>query len=434
VRYLVLSILCAGALVSYISRNAISVPEEDIRYALELSEMQMGLVMSAFFLAYAVFQIPGARLAEGWGSRRALTLFAVIWSASSAVLGLAAGFWSLFVTRLVMGAAQAGLLPGAVLSIKAWLPATRTAFACGWIASAMSIGSAVTAPIAGVMLDADIGWRWVFGLFALPGLAWAVWFFGWFRDRPEEHPSITAAELEAIRGVRPEPPVTDSAGPRASVTGRPWAAMAATLTLWLICGQQFFRAAAYLFFTTWFPTFLKKTQNVSTAESGWLTSLPFLAVVIGSPLGGILVDRIWARTGSRRLSRQVVAAACLWLSAALVFLAYWASGTAVVVTLITLSSFSFALAGPSSYAITIDMGGRHVGAVFATMNMAGSVAAVFAPLGPPLILKTTGIWDHALLLLGGMYVLAALCWTLLNPAGTIGESAALDKAETEAAR
>ena len=58
----------------------------------------------------------------------------------------------------------------------------------------------------------------------------------------------------------------------------PWAAILTSSDMWLICGQQFFRAAGYVFYSTWFPTFLIATRGVSTAGAGALASLPLLAV------------------------------------------------------------------------------------------------------------------------------------------------------------
>ena len=117
VRYWVIVGLCLAAAVSYIARNSISVAEEDVRLELGMSISSMGWVMSAFFITYAVFQIPAGRVADVWGSRKALTVFAVVWSVSSVFMGLAMGFWSLFMARLVMGV-SAGIFLSEVLGLE----------------------------------------------------------------------------------------------------------------------------------------------------------------------------------------------------------------------------------------------------------------------------------------------------------------------------
>jgi len=423
-RYLVLLALCLAAMVSYISRNSISVAEEDVRRDLCLTKIEMGWVMSAFFLTYALFQIPCARICEARGSRRSLAAFAIVWSLSTACLGFATGLWSLIAMRLLMGVAQAGLFPGSVISIGRWLPTDRRAFASGSLASSMSIGGVIAASLTGALLGAGLYWRWVFVLFVVPGLVWAWWFRRWFRDRPDAHAGVNEGELELIRDGR-DPGATRDNATASDRPGREdpiWRTLLTSRPLLLICGQQFFRAAGYIFYATWFPTYLKETANVTTAQSGFLASLPLLAVVVGSPLGGALADRVWRRTRSRRWSRQLFAMFFLTLSAALVVIAYLVTSTPIIMTLITASSFSFALAGPCSYTITIDMGGRHVASVFSTMNMCGNIAAMITPLAIPVIVEATGEWNHALLLVGGIYLAAAVCWALLDPNGSIFDS------------
>src|ERR1700745_2820426 len=80
VRYLVLTWLCLAAVIAYIDRNWIGVAESTIRAEFHLTPDQMGWVMSAFFITYAVVQIPTGWLAERWGTRRALPVFSSLWS------------------------------------------------------------------------------------------------------------------------------------------------------------------------------------------------------------------------------------------------------------------------------------------------------------------------------------------------------------------
>ena len=419
VRYGVLAALCAGAAIAYLSRNCIAVAEEAIRLDLSLSTVEMGWVMAAFFLAYAGFQLPGGWLGHVWGSRRALPTLAIVWSAATAAAAPAVGLLSLVTGRVASGAAQAGLFPCSVNTVSHWIPADGRALACGLLASFMSIGGAVAVALTGWMLEGGMSWRLVFVVFSLPGLVWAAWFFLWFRDRPELHAAVNPAELALIRGsAEPSPEQASDAEPT------PWVALLTSRSLWLICGQQFFRAAGYIFYASWFPTFLKKTHGVSTTEAGYLTSLPLLAVVVGSPLGGVLVDWVWRRTNSRRLSRQGVAVPSLAGCAVLILAAYFADDTVTAVLLITAGSFCASLAGPCAYTITIDMGGRHVSTVFATMNMTGNIGAALCPVVVAKFVEFTGDkWEPVLLFFAAVYLAAALCWAGLNPRGTVFDAA-----------
>jgi len=384
VRYGVLAGLCAAASISYLARNCISVAEQTVRIELGLTLDQMSWVMSAFFIAYAVFQLPCGWWAGSRGSRLALTVCACIWSAATVTTALAGGFWSLFATRLIVGFGQAGIFPGSVNTISRWIPVARRAMACGALASFMSVGGAVAVALTGLLLAGgslfglhlpSVPWRWVFVLFSLPGFVWAIWFYYWFRDAPASHPRVNQAELETIGGRSHADSASDS---RRQADPTPWSQILLHRDMWLICGQQFFRAAGYIFYATWFPTYLMETRGVSTAASGLLTSLPLLAVVAGSLLGGVLVDAIYHRTRSIRMSRQVVGWISMLACAGFIFAAYFVGDASKAVGLITLGSLCAALAGPCAYSITIDKGGDHVAMVFSTMNMMGNVVCIFS--------------------------------------------------------
>ena len=250
----------------------------------------------------------------------------------------------------------------------------------------------------------------------MPGIAWAAWFFVWFRDRPEEHPAINEAERALIRG--PQAIVAREEAPdRPEPT--PWKALFTSRAMLFICAQQFFRAAGYMLFASWFATFLKETRDVSNRQAGILTSIPICAYVLGGGVGGLVSDWVLIRTGSRRLSRQGLSIVSSLVCALLMIGAYFIHNVWLAGLVITIGALCAAIGGPCAYALTIDMGGKHVPAVFATMNMAGNIgAAVFPLLVPPLV-AGTGSWNAVLLLVAGIYLASAVCWMLFDSKGTI---------------
>ncbi|HAH47415.1 MAG TPA: MFS transporter, partial [Planctomycetaceae bacterium] len=152
-RFMVLTLLCLVAAVAYVSRNAISVPAKLIQEELDMSLTQMGWVMSAFFWSYALSQIPSGWVGHVWGTRRALTAFAILWSIATALTGMATGFWMLIGVRLIFGISQAGIFPCCASTISKWLPKSRRGFASGLLGSFMSIGSAFGAFSIGLLLQ-----------------------------------------------------------------------------------------------------------------------------------------------------------------------------------------------------------------------------------------------------------------------------------------
>jgi MFS family permease len=436
VRFLVLAWLCLAALIAYVCRNSLAVAEKTIRQDLGLTNLslfgtvftpedQMGWVMSAFFLTYAFLQVPTGWLGQQWGTRRALPFFSVLWSAFTAAIAVAPGWIALLGARLGMGAAQAGLFPCTTNTTSKWFPATGRAFPSGALGAFMSIGGAAGTLLTGELLErlGPTSWRTIFLAYSVPGLVWALGFYWWFRDHPRDHASVDEAELHLITGAR----VVDRV--ETAPTPTPWVALLATPALWWICAQQFFRAAGYIFFASWFPTYLQETRGVSTATSGQQTMLPLLAVVAGSLVGGALSDQILRITGSRRLSRQGLAVVSLLLCTGLTVLAYPIDHVWLAVLIISAGSFCSSLAAPCAYTITIDMGGKHVTPVFSLMNMSGNIGAMVFPIVVPRLVYLTGSWELVLLVFAGVFAAAAACWLLINPDGTIPERRFISPAE-----
>jgi MFS transporter, ACS family, D-galactonate transporter len=426
-RFVVLIWLCAAAALAYVSRNAISVAESTVRRDLALTKEQSGWLMSAFFFSYALCQIPTAQLGQRSGPRFALPLFALVWSAATALTAFVSTLATMIIARTVQGIAQAGLFPTATGTIARWFPKTGRAFATGALGSFMSVGGALCAWLTGILLElfdphVAPGWNWrlTFLLFALPGLLWAFFFWRWFRDDPAAHPGVNEAELELIRGV-PEPVGLAQRVANPLPTATPWVSLITSPALWCICGQQVFRAAGYMFFTSWFATYLQETRGVSIAKSGFLNMLPLLAVVAGGFVGGALSDRLLKWSGSRNVARRWLSIASLLTCAGFIFWALIIEDAVAAVLVITAGSFVAALAAPSAYAVTIDMGGQHVPTVNATMNMMGNLGAWSFPIAVPLLLARFGSWDAVVVVFGALYVVAACFWLMLKPEGTVFE-------------
>lgn len=428
--------LAAAAAIAYVCRTSISVAEKTIREDIGLTEDQMGFILGpAFFWSYALAQIPSGAFGQVVGSRRALTYFSVALSGASAFMAVAYGYAILLAGRLLGGIAQAGLFPCSALSISKWYPKTERALASGILGSAMSVGAALGAAITGELLDLGFSWRSVFVLYAVPGVIWAAGFFVWFRDTPAEHPSVDDAEIELISHGQDSYNKTAEGqsffeAPVLWLTRvfRVAMGMVCSLTLWMICGQQFFRAAAYAFFTSWFPTYLQETRGVSTATSGWLASVPLLATVAASLTGGVVSDWLLRTTNRQWLSRAGLAGASLFLCGALVLSAWFVEDATVAALVIGAGAFFAGMAGPCAYASTMDFGGQYVAPVFSTMNMIGNFGAGLLPWvvpsfrrlidNSPELLKLSGgnSWNAVLVLFGVLYFLAAACWMLVGSA------------------
>ena len=388
-RYGVLLLLCLAAVIAYVQRTAITVPTKVIQRDLGIDEWRMGLVMGSWYWGYALLQLPAGWLADRWGSRAALVLFAASWSVLTGLTGLATDFYSLLAVWTAMGLAQAGVFPAATKAIGAWFPAAQRASASGWLICGQLAGAALAPPLVAQMLGV-ISWQQSFALVAVPGLLWAVMYRVLTPSRTEPTPERLAL---------------------GAVLGR----MLTSTSMQLLCAQQFLRSAAMTFFFTWFPRYLQETHHVTATQSGWLAAMPPVAAMAGGMSGGLVSDWLLRTTGNRRLSRQGVAVAGMLGCTALTLAAYFVADPLASVGLISAGALCGVFGGVSGYSVAIEFGGKRVATVFATMNMCGNVGSALFPIAVGYLVGTTGQWDLALLLFAGLFAADAVLWALLNP-------------------
>lgn len=410
VRYVVLFGLCLAASLAYVHRGALSVVEKTARGEMGLTTGETAWALSAFFWAYALFQIPTGLLVDAWGPRRALFLFGVLGAVTVAMaagtmwVDAATGFALLLVSRVLMGIAQAGLFPASTRAMSTWIPLHRRAFAAGVLQAAMYFGGAVGAFTTARLLGV-VHWPWVFAIYAVPGLAWSFWFFAWFRDRPDEHRGTNEHE-RAILG-----PAT---GPKQSGDG--WGVIFGDLSVIFLCAQQFFRAGAAVFWMTWCPTYLQEVHGLDPRAAGSWTSLPIIGIVTGSIIGGLIADRVFVRTGSRRVSRGGVSAGGAVVGVGCFGAAFLvpAGEYGLAVGLLAVASVAAAFGNSCGYSVAMDLGGRNLATVFGAMNMFGNFGAALFPLALPVWVRWFD-WPAAVLLSALGYLLGAVCWLPIYP-------------------
>ena len=124
VRYVVMVFLGTLAFLTYFDRVCISSARvvDGIKADLGVTQQQMGLIMGAFWLAYALFELPTGRMGDRYGARGTLTRVVLAWSLFTSLSGAATGFASLLTYRFLFGAGEAGAFPNMARVQSRWLP------------------------------------------------------------------------------------------------------------------------------------------------------------------------------------------------------------------------------------------------------------------------------------------------------------------------
>ncbi|MFW0797051.1 MFS transporter [Gordonia sp. CPCC 205515] len=183
--------------IDYIDRSVIGVALPSIGKDLDLGHGQLGLVVSVFFIAYALAQVPGGMLADRFGAMRVAIAGLVAWSVFTGLTAVAASLAMLLVIRLLFGLAQ-GIFPAAGMKLLAErsTPEERMT-ANGWVNSANAVG-VVLAMIIAAMLLPLVGWRGMFLAISVIGLAVTVIFA---RRMPAPMVGIADAPRSSIRST-----------------------------------------------------------------------------------------------------------------------------------------------------------------------------------------------------------------------------------------
>jgi len=404
-RYVLVGVTFTLSMLLYIDRIAISTARAPVSEAFALTDTQFGWVLSAFALGYALFQTPSGLIVDRYGPRRVLTGIVALWSVFTALTGLAWSFASLLIFRFLFGAAEAGAFPACARTFYAWLPAAERGLAQGINFSGSRLGAAFALPaVAWLILSA--GWRGAFmGLGGL-GVVWAVAWFVWFRDTPEQH-GVTEDERAVIAAGR----ATAVAPAQTAISAT---ALFRSSNVRLAMLQYFASNFTFFFCLTWMFPYLQRTYKLEALQTGFLAALPLLGGALGNWFGGGLVDSLY-RGGRWRDSRRYPAIIG-FLLAALGLVASLAFDNALVAVLcLTVAIFGADMTLPPSWALCIDIGRRSAGAVSGTMNMAGNIGSFVTSLAFPYLLTMTGSTTPFFVVGAALNLAAAWLWTQARP-------------------
>jgi len=371
VRFRVVGFCVALAAITYMDRVAIANMARLVAHDLELTDVQMSWVFSAFTFAYGVFEIPTGWWGDRVGTRRVLMRIVSWWSAFTIATASAFNYASLLAIRFLFGVGEAGAWPNAAKTFSKWIPVTERGTTQGIFFMGAHFGAAYT-PLLIQMLLQYVSWRGVFVIFGSVGFVWALLWYRWFRDDPSEHAEVSPEELAHI---------TQGRAPEGSHDLRqvPWAAILRSRNVWLLCLMYFVQTYGFYFYLTWMPTYLERVRGFSSTALSLFAGAPMVACMIADLTGGLAQDP---------------ATAALLLAVA----AGW-------------SVFCLGAA----WATCLDIAGPNAGVVSACMNTAGQVGGFLSPLILAQIVQRFGDWNLALVVSGALFLVGAVCWVFIDP-------------------
>lgn len=395
------------ALLLYVDRICISVAKEPISEAMGLSDKQMGWILAAFSLGYAFFQTPSGILADRFGPRKILAAIVSIWSLFTALTGLAFNFISLLTVRFLFGAGEAGAFPGMSRAIYSWIPLKERGIVTGINFSGSRLGAAFALPAVAWMIDV-FGWQSTFFTLGGIGVFWAIAWYVFFRDNPEEHRGISSAEKEFILSTRQERET--SVSKEKIDFGR----LLKSKNMWLAMGQYFCSNFTFFFALTWLFPHIKSEYGLTTVEAGFYTALPLVFGAFGNWFSGWLIDKIFKK-GQWNQSRIFPASLGFLLAAIGLLGSIYMDNAIGAIVFLSLAIFGADMTLPPSWAFCVDIGKKHAGTVSGTMNMAGNIGAFITALLFPYLLAWTGTTTLFFIVGAVLNILAIAMWFKMKP-------------------
>ncbi|QIQ21149.1 MFS transporter [Zophobihabitans entericus] len=409
VRWSLATVMFFGGIINYMDRASLSVMAPFIEKDLNLTETQMGIVFSSFFLGYALFCFVGGICADKFGPRKTMAGAMGLWSLFCGLTAMVTGFFSMVVIRVLFGMGEGPLGTTNNKTIKSWFPRKEAAFATGFINSGQPLGGALCGPIVG-FLALSLGWRIAFVVIMLLGFIWIFFWLRAARDTPEQHPDVSAQELAYIRSdTSSEVKIDNSVKIKLSYyLKKP--------TIWFIALGYFSYSYVLSFFITWFPTYLVRAHGLDIKTMGFVNAIPWLFGAIGLLTGGLICDWLYRRSGKALSSSKKVVVTGMLVSACSIIYASNISSIYPAVVLMTLTVYALYNAGTCIWSTVIDtIPAKSIGSVGGFIHLIANLAGIIGPTLTGVILQQSQSFPLTFVIVGSVAVVGALAISFTKP-------------------
>lgn len=274
-KWYVLFLLLGVNIAAHLDKQLIVILQESIKADLGLSDTQLGLVTGiAFSVAYTLFGIPVAQLADRFNRKNIIAISLAFWSGITALTGFAKNYWQLFIARVGVGLGETGSVPPSLSLIADYFPKTERARAYAVHGMGIYFGLLLGFLVGGLVEEA-YGWRFAFWVVGTPGIVFALLLFltvkeplrGRMDERTIENEKVPTFR-EVIRLLLSKPSVI---------------LLTIGTVLHVLVGSAF---------ANWMPPFFIRVHGMGTAEIGiWLAFAIGVCGAFGTYLGGYLTDR-----------------------------------------------------------------------------------------------------------------------------------------------
>jgi MFS family permease len=424
--------------INYLDRTAISFAGPNgMNEDLGLTAAQFGLASGVFFIGYILLEIPSNIALHKFGARKWLARIMVSWGIVSLLFTFVQNVEGLYALRVILGIAEAGFFPGAILFLSLWVPARYRSKVLALFYVAQPLTTVIGAPLAGALISADgilglEGWRFMFLCVSLPAIVIGViaWFY--LSDKPADAKWLTPQEKTWLTG---ELTMEESAKTGAQTGHTEKGAMLAAIRsgrVWTLAFIYFGFIYGLYALAFFLPTIISGFQEqfgttFNVFEKGLITAIPYLPAAV--------VLLLWSRDATRRGVKTWHIAGPAVVGGLSVPLALFMGSPAATIAVITVTACAIFAALPNFWTVPAKfLTGAAAAVGIALVNTFGNIAGFAAGYATGWLKDFSGSYVMPMFVVGGLMLLSGVLMVALSrreetsPGATTATSSAEDLA------
>lgn len=356
-RWYIIGLLSIGGIISYIDRAnisvALAVPHFIQRF--NLTDVDRGMLNSAFFISYAIFQIAAGWIVDRQGVKIPYAIGFFFWCLMAAGTAFTRSLGQLLTLRVLLGVGESVVVPASYRWIRFNFPEKQRGLAMGLYMTGTKIASAVGTPVAAWLI---VAYNWQ-AMFVIMGLAGMLWLIPWLLMVKNDRPAVVQAAKEKGK----------------SSATMPFSRIMWNPVVWGSIIVNFCYMYFTFFFMTWMPAYFVEARHLSLSKMGLYTFFSFGGMAIVATAAGWAADLLIKRGGDPVFVRRAFVIAGFAVASTELIGAFSSSvGAALFWAVISLSGLG--LASANSLALTRGtlIPATAVGLVSGIQNCCGSAA------------------------------------------------------------
>ncbi|WHX69049.1 MFS transporter [Peribacillus frigoritolerans] len=365
-KHFILGLLFVGYLVDYLDRMVMSVAVVYIKGEFNLDPAAVGVILSSFFISYAIMQIPGGWLTDKLGSRKVLIWSIIVWSVFTVFTGLAWSLTSLIVIRFLFGIGQGGYPSAAQKGIADYYPLKERPKASAFLMSSNYFGMAL-APLLAAPMIVWLGWRNMFIVIGALGVILTIAFWVYFKPKQQQESSDVTKK-----------------------NSLPLKELLANIELWKITVMWFAAGIVNWGLASWIPSYLMEARGMDIMSMGFYAALPGISTGIAMLFSGWLLDRYFVNR------EKYYAAFGMLISGIFLYLMFTTTSIPLAMLYLNIcmvfKSFAFTVAFSLPHKM---MSKKTIGSAMGIINMGAQAAGFISPLAMGFMISFTGSYNAA---------------------------------------